>query len=85
MFVPSSNLNCDVLQIAGGGGGGFTFNGGSGGGGAGGIFYATAQSLISTNYAVTIGAGGPQVYEGTQSNGNDSQFGSLTLSKGGGL
>jgi hypothetical protein len=83
-FTPQRNLTADVLQIAGGGGGGYTFNGGAGGGGAGGVFYATAQSLISTNYAVTVGAGGPQIYEGTLANGNDSQFGSLTLAKGGG-
>jgi hypothetical protein len=35
-FTPSSNLSCDVLQVAGGGGGGYWNGGGGGAGGAGG-------------------------------------------------
>jgi len=81
-FTPAKGLSCDVLVVAGGGGGAGT-NGA--GGGAGGIFYATAQSLATSGYTVTIGAGGnggANSFSG--SNGSDSQFGSLTLAKGGG-
>jgi hypothetical protein len=83
--VSNATLTADVLTIAGGGGGGFTFNGGAGGAGAGGIFYASSQSLSPANYNVTIGQGGTSVYDSGSTNGNDSQFGSLTLAKGGGF
>jgi hypothetical protein len=77
VFTPSSNLTADAIVVAGGGAGG---GGGSGGGGgAGGIFVPNTQSLTATNYVVTVGAGGV-----SPANGNDSQFGSLTLAKGGG-
>ena len=77
-FVPNQALSCDVLVVAGGGGGG---NSGSGGGGAGGLLGFTSQSLTSgTSYTATVGAGGAI---GTV--GVDSQFGTLTLVKGGGI
>ena len=81
IFKPETNLTADVLVIAGGGGGGSGNN--SGGGGAGGLLAFTSQALTATNYTCTIGAGGAT---GTPSgvNGADSQFGSLTLVKGGG-
>ena len=82
-FTPSSNLTCDVLVVAGGGGGGRSFGGG---GGAGGLLSFTSQSLTAQNYTVTVGAGaasqGGSAFAGN--NGSDSQFGSLTLVKGGG-
>jgi len=84
-FTPSSTLSCDVLQIAGGGGGGYNI---AGGGGAGGVSYLAAQSLSATGYSVTVGAGGVRGTSntlGTQStNGNNSQFASLTAAVGGG-
>lgn len=80
-FVPQTPLTCDILQIAGGGAGGGQ---NAGGGGAGGLLAFASQSLSATNYACTIGAGGTSVYQGSTTNGNNSQFGSLTASVGGG-
>ena len=88
-FTPATELSCDVLVVAGGGSGGTGGNsGGAGGGGAGGLLYFPSQT-VSTAETVTIGAGGAavSVTGGTALNGttgNDSQFGSLTLVKGGG-
>ena len=88
-FTPTVALTSDVLVIAGGGSGGAGGNsGGAGGGGAGGLLYFSSQS-VSTATNVVVGAGGPAVattggiaYNGNT--GNDSQFGALTLVKGGG-
>jgi len=82
-FIPKQSLTCDVLVVAGGGASGFNY---AGGGGAGGLLSFTSQSLTATSYNVTVGAGGSA---GTSmgvrgTNGNDSQFGALTLTKGGG-
>jgi hypothetical protein len=83
-FAPITNLSCDVLVVAGGGaGGGSPQYWGGGGGGAGGVLAHSAQSLVATNYTVTIGAGGAagntsDFDSGT--NGNNSQFGSLSPS-----
>lgn len=78
-FAPTENILADVLVVAGGGGsttgpGG----GGTGGGGAGGLIGFTNQSLTPSSYTVTVGAGG------TDSNGSNSVFGSLTAAVGGG-
>jgi hypothetical protein len=79
VFTPSSSLSCDALVIAGGGGGG------SGGGGAGGLTAFTSQSLTATNYPITVGSGGTaSTGSNNGTSGNDSQFGVLTLIKGGG-
>lgn len=82
-FTPTSSLTADVLVVAGGGGGGRTIGGG---GGAGGLLGFTSQSLTATGYTCTVGAGGAGAttisVPGT--NGVDSQFGALTLVKGGG-
>jgi hypothetical protein len=78
-FTPQTNLTTDILVVAGGGGGGVTGAIGAGGGGAGGLLAFTSQSLTTTNYTCTIGSGG-----GRATTGTDSQFGSLTLVKGGG-
>ena len=78
-FTPQTNLTADILVVAGGGGGGVTGAIGAGGGGAGGLLAFTSQSLTTTNYTCTIGSGG-----GRATTGTDSQFGSLTLVKGGG-
>jgi hypothetical protein len=81
-FTPQVGLSCDVLVVAGGGGGGRSFGGG---GGAGGLLGFTGQT-VSALQNVTIGAGGPNqggsAFVGND--GSDSQFGSLTLVKGGG-
>lgn len=79
-FTPTVALTADILCIAGGGGGS------GGGGGAGGLLGFTSQSLTTTGYTVTIGAGGAGIVNAVSqgNNGGDSQFGSLTLVKGGG-
>lgn len=79
-FTPLLSLSCDALVVAGGGGGGRLQGGG---GGAGGLLAFTSQTL-STAQAVTVGAGGSATSAGSGANGSDSQFGSLTLVKGGG-
>ena len=82
-FIPSTALSADVMVVAGGGSGGSETN--SGGGGAGGLLAFTSQSLSSnTVYPCLIGAGAAGVLQSDGRNGNDSQFGSLTLVKGGG-
>lgn len=81
-FTPTQSLSADILVVAGGGGAGI-----NSGGGAGGLLGFSSQSLTATGYTVTVGAGGtagsgnPVV---GATNGNDSQFGALTLVKGGG-
>ncbi len=80
-------LNVDFLVIAGGGSGGGQYQGG--GGGAGGTRCTVDQTgglgtletvlslLPSTNYTVTVGAGGPQA-TGTGNNGSNSVFSTIT-------
>ena len=75
-FTPTTAISADILVIAGGGGGPSDI---AGGGGAGGLLTFTSQSLTATGYTCTVGAGGSST-----SNGVDSQFGALTLVKGGG-
>jgi hypothetical protein len=89
IFTPLSNLSCDYVVVAGGGGGGGGGAGASGGsgGGAGGLLAFTSQSLTAINYPVTVGAGGTGASAGQNNGGqgNDSQFSSSTLVKGGGF
>jgi hypothetical protein len=83
-FIPNAALTADILVVAGGGGGS-TYA--AGGGGAGGVLPFTSQTLSAQSYNVVVGAGGigSQVASGSYgTSGNDSQFGSLTLIKGGG-
>ena len=102
-FTPTQALTADYLVVAGGGGGGGNVDGSatsSGGGGAGGLrctvgatggggSLESALSLTaSTNYTVTIGAGGAagdynagQQYGG---DGSNSVFSSITSTGGGG-
>jgi hypothetical protein len=86
-FTPATALSCDVLVVAGGGGGS-SYRGGAGG--AGGLLGFTSQS-VSSAQTVTVGAGGAGGANSSAyatglpgSVGSDSQFGSLTLVKGGG-
>jgi hypothetical protein len=72
-FTPQTSLSCDYLVVAGGGGGGTR-----GGGGAGGFRTATAQSLTTTAYTVTVGAGAA-----INANGADSVFDIITSTGGG--
>lgn len=82
-FTPTQALTANVLVVAGGGAGGARQ---AGGGGAGGVFYATSQSLTTTGYTVTVGAGGAGSANSSinGANGSNSVFGSLTPAVGGG-
>ena len=86
-FTPTQSISADMLVVAGGGGGGA---GQGGGGGAGGLLQFTSQSLTATGYTCTVGGGGAGGLRSTVTNGqrgttgSDSQFGALTLVKGGG-
>jgi hypothetical protein len=85
--VTNATLTADILVVAGGasGGGQSTGGGNGGGGGAGGYLTFTSQSLTAQAYTVTVGAGGAIPGNNDQgTSGNDSQFGALTLVKGGG-
>jgi hypothetical protein len=79
-FTPKQSLTADILVVAGGGGGGRAIGAG---GGAGGVLGFASQSLTTTGYTVTVGAGGIGGTTGT--NGSNSQFSSLTASVGGGV
>jgi hypothetical protein len=89
-FTPKQSLTADILVVAGGGGGGGQLAqsqaASGGGGGAGGLLGFTSQSLSATNYSITVGGGGAGGVAGQNkgTNGVDSQFGALTLVKGGG-
>ena len=83
-FTPQQSLTADILVVAGGGGGGRIV---AGGGGAGGLLGFASQSLTATGYTVTVGSGGAGSTTSGYSSGavgGDSQFGALTLVKGGG-
>jgi hypothetical protein len=89
-LVPDIPLTLSYLVVAGGAAGG-TGNGGSGGGGAGGLltnYSGTALTLsTSTNYLVTIGAGGAgigNVPDTQGNNGSNSVFSTITADGGGG-
>ena len=83
-FTPATNLTCDLLVAAGGGGGGASGGGGDGGGGgAGGLLSFTSQAITGIS-VVTVGTGGAGGTSAGGTVGNDSQFASLTLVKGGG-
>lgn len=98
-FTPQTALSADVLVVAGGGGGGGSGHTGSGqnrggGGGAGGLVAYSAQSLTTTNYVCTVGAGGTGgvTTSGTSTgnandgvNGGNSTFGALGSAIGGGF
>jgi hypothetical protein len=96
----SNNISIDYLVVAGGGGGGFSAsNGGGAGGGAGGLRSTvtasggspgTVESILvltkSTNYTVTVGAGGSGGINSTTTqptNGVNSVFSTVTSTGGG--
>ena len=71
-FTPNGTGTVEYLVIAGGGGGN------NGGGGAGGYRTATSFAVAATSYSITVGAGGANL-----SNGSDSVFSSITSIAGG--
>jgi len=85
-YVDTPPLTVNYLVIAGGGGGGSNRGGG---GGAGGYREVTGETLAtSTNYTVTVGAGGAGLQAPIASAsglvGNNSVFGTITSAGGGG-
>jgi len=78
IFTPNEALSVDYLVVAGGGGTPL-FSGGGGGGGYRTSIGGSQLSLLSQNYAVTIGAGGAN----TGTNGSDSIFSTITATGGG--
>lgn len=95
-FVPSQNLTCDYLVVAGGGSGGGS-QGYSGGGGAGGLrstvtatggggSLETAFSATNgTSYTITVGAGGSGASSGASgSNSSIAGSGLTTITSTGG-
>jgi len=90
-FTPFKALTADILVVAGGGSGASGGNSaGAGGGGAGGLLAFTSQALTPLNYNCIVGGGGAaRALTGGAAQdgfvGNDSQFASLTLVKGGGF
>jgi len=74
----------ELLVVGGGGGGGAQVGGG---GGAGGLLYSNNYSLVTSNYLVTVGAGGSGSSQDPPRPGNygsASVFGSLSAFGGGG-
>jgi hypothetical protein len=86
-FLNLPEINVDYLVVAGGGGGGgFRACVANGGGGAGGYRELTLNGIkFSTNYLVTVGAGGaPGSDSANGTNGVNSIFSSITSAGGGG-
>jgi hypothetical protein len=83
-FTPQRPLMVDYLVVAGGGAGGSGGANFGGGGGAGGLVNATSQSLSTTGYTVTVGAGGALATQADGNNGNNSSFNATTAVGGGG-
>ena len=83
LTVSAAPLSVEYLVIAGGGSGGQV--GGGGGGGYLTNFGGTSLALsISTNYAITVGAGGAATASNRGNNGSDSIFNNITSTGGGG-
>ena len=81
-FTVSAPVTIEYLVIAGGGAGGL--GGGGGGGGAGGVLSGTT-TLSAGSYTITVGAGGPSVFNDNQgSDGGSSSIGTLIVTTGGG-
>ena len=81
-FTISDPVTVDYLVIAGGGAGGL--GGGGGGGGAGGVLMGQT-TLSAGSHTITVGAGGPSVYNDNQgSDGGSSSIGTLIVTIGGG-
>jgi hypothetical protein len=82
-FTPLVSGNVEVLVVAGGGAGGNNHAGGGGGGGV--VYNANYPVIAGRSYTVVVGAGG--VASGTgvnnNTNGGNSQFGTLVAIGGG--
>lgn len=79
-FTELDGYSLEYLVVGGGGGTGTSWP--KGGGGGGGVLNGTKKITLSTNYSVTVGAGGPA--NTTDCDGSDSIFGTYTAGGGGG-
>jgi hypothetical protein len=82
-FTPTANITCEYLVVAGGGGGGGRSEYAGGGGGGGGFLNGTTSLTSSTNYTVTVGAGGSGSFDFKGSSGANSVFSTFTATGGG--
>jgi hypothetical protein len=93
-FIPSKNLTCDYLVVAGGAGGGGVGGGGGAGGlrstvtatGGGGTLETPLSLIANTAYTAQIGAGGGGSLYGDGSSGflgGNSVFSTITSTGGG--
>jgi hypothetical protein len=79
-WTAGATVSASYLVVAGGGGGA------QGGAGAGGLLTGSTSLNPTLSYAITVGAGGtggPPTSVGSQTNGSDSVFNSLTATGGG--
>lgn len=85
-FTPSESMNVEVLVVGGGGAGHGSYNMGGGGGGGGGVLYKEIHPVTARGHAITVGAGGVDVYNyspgGTA--GGSSYFDGTLRGMGGG-
>ena len=84
-FTVSSNLDAEILGVAGGGGGGGGGASGAGGGGAGGLGHSSSTTLSAGSHSIVIGAGGSSVGSSTHGiSGGNSVIGTIAALYGGG-
>lgn len=82
--ISHANIPLTYLVVAGGGsGGGQTGYSEGGGGGAGGYLTGTTVSTVGS-LNVTVGMGGPGIYNSTGNNGQNSSFSGVLAYGGGG-
>jgi len=85
-FTSLIPMNVEVLVVGGGGSGHGTYNMGGGGGGGGGVLHKAVHPVTARAHAITVGAGGVNVYNyspgGTA--GGSSYFDGTLQGMGGG-
>lgn len=84
-FYTDSTVTADVLVVGGGGAGGGSYGDqdtGKGGGGAGGVVYKQGHSITAGSYTIIVGAGGPGMPRGWNSNGGTGASGDNSVAFG---
>lgn len=84
-FYTDSSVTADVLVVGGGGAGGGSYGDqdtGKGGGGAGGVVYRQGYTITAGTYTVIVGAGGPGMPRGWNSNGGAGASGDYSQAFG---
>jgi SPRY domain/Concanavalin A-like lectin/glucanases superfamily len=80
---PITPITASYLVVAGGGGGGTGSSGGQGGGGAGGLLTNSTTLYSGATYVVTVGGGGAQGVNGSNSVVSGTGLTTLTATGGG--